>query len=171
MAFAFGRDRIAAAEQGGGTQLWEVAGDKSPPRELAPKLMPGGGLTPYSLAFSPDGKLLCMGAQSGTLIWKVTDKDRKEPWLARHGAAGRIVGRAAFTPDGQTVVTAYRGDWPAMYVWKPDTPEDKDRAMGVPRPISSFALACDGRHVAVGTDQGTVYILRLSFPPLRPPAR
>jgi WD40 repeat protein len=133
--------------------------------------MTAGGLTPYSLAFSPDGKLLCMGAQSGTHIWKLTDKDQVKPWLARHAVAGRIVGRAAFTPDGQSVVTAYRSDWPAVYVWKPDTPENMDRSFGVPRPVCSFALACDGRHVAVGTDQGTVYVLRLSFPPLRPRAR
>ena len=123
------------------------------------------------MAFSPDGKLLCLGGQSGTHIWKLTDKDQTRPWVGRHAVAGRVVGRAAFTPDGQSVVTAYRGDWPAVYVWKPESPEDKDRVLGVPRPVYSFALAADGRHVAVGTDQGTIYILRLSFPPLRPPAR
>src|SRR5262249_3767983 len=109
-AFAFGRDRIAASEQGGGTHLWDLPGNQDPPRELAPKLKTGAGLTPYTLAFSPDGKLLCLGSQSGSHLWTLNDKGRKEPAVARHAAAGHVVGRAAFTPDGKIIVTAYRFD-------------------------------------------------------------
>jgi WD40 repeat protein len=158
---------MAAAEQGGGVHLWDLGGSQDQLREWALKLKTSGGLTPYSLAFSPDGKLLCMGAQAGSLIWKLTDRDRQEPWVGRHGVAGHIVGRAAFTPDGKKVVTAYRHDAPTVIVWEPDAPEDKDRRVYLPRHVSSFSLACDGRHVAVGTEEGMVYILRLSFPPLR----
>src|SRR5262249_51553295 len=64
-AFAMGRNRMAAAEPGGGVHLWDLRGSQDP-REVV-KLKPAGSMTPYSLAFSPDGKLLCMGAQSGTL--------------------------------------------------------------------------------------------------------
>jgi WD40 repeat protein len=171
LAFAMGRNRMAAAEQGGGVHLWELGGSQDPPRASTLKLKTSGGLTPYSLAFSPDGKQLCMGAQSGTLIWKLTEKDRQEPWMGRHGVAGHIVGRAVFAPDGKKVASAYRFDAPTLMVWEPEAPEDKDRRVYLPKRPLSFALASDSRHVAVGTEDGPVYILRLTFPPLRPPAR
>jgi serine/threonine protein kinase len=125
-----------------------------------------------SMALSSDGKRLCFGTRGGTEMWGITDKARIEP-LLRH--ADRHIGHTAFTPDGKTVVSGSRGTAggsgrPIVLAWKPDSAEDKDRSWDVPD-VGGFAFASDGRHAVLLDTQGTVYILRLSDPPVRPPTR
>src|SRR4029079_6139635 len=52
-----------------------------------------------SLAYSPDGKLICVGIGGGWGVWDLTGKVPKKLVLqGGHGPA-----RAAFTPDGKKV--------------------------------------------------------------------
>src|SRR5262249_48302215 len=74
--------------------------------------------------------------------------------------------RAAFTPNGKTVVVAYfiglqiatgpdaKGNWSTRSIQLPPGPEK----------ICSFALAGGGGHVALGENKRKVYIRRLPRP-------
>ena len=165
---AFRDDKVIAAyeslEKGSGVRLMgpsQPQRDWFKPRDRA-----------ESMALSSDGKQLCFGTRGGNEMWEVTDKFRNEPRV-RH--ADRVIRQTAFTPDGKTVVSASRqavgsSGRPIVLVWKPDSAEDKDRSWDVPD-VGGFALASDGRHVVLVDTTGTVYILRLNDPPVRPPTR
>jgi WD40 repeat protein len=117
---------------------------------------------PTSLAYSPDGKLLCVGfGNGGWGVWDMTGKAPMKLRLVSQGDGARV----AFAPSGRSVVSSCI-DGRVMITdinnWKTE-PVQLPPALGS---IYSFALASDGRHVALGDNKRKVYILRLA-PPLR----
>jgi WD40 repeat protein len=169
MMLAFRDNKVIAAyESSEKGPVVRLMGPSQPPRDwFKPRNLAG------CMALSPDGKRLCFGTrEGGTEMWEGTDKVRNEPRV-RH--ADRQIGHTAFTPDGKTVVSASRGTVgasgrPIVLVWKLDSTEDKPPPWDVPD-VGGFALASDGRHVVLVDTKGTVYILRLTDPPVRPPTR
>ncbi|HZX39219.1 MAG TPA: WD40 repeat domain-containing protein, partial [Streptomyces sp.] len=96
------RSRLLAAQTEQALTLWDVA-DPAKPRRLAERGLPEGQT--YSLAFSPDGRVLAAGGEGGRLrLWDVS-----EPSAPRL-RTDRVVARTAlisltFSREGQSLVT------------------------------------------------------------------
>jgi WD40 repeat protein len=136
--------------------------EKRPPYELSP-LEKLGRTSMVSFAYSPDGKMLCVGLSGRASLWKLTGKDTREPLpliVPLPGNPGDC--RVAFTPNGKRLVSSFASGH--VLVFETDSRE-KSEKWAVSQGIDSFALAADGRHVALGNKKGKVYILRLSSLP------
>jgi WD40 repeat protein len=90
-------ESVRAAEV---VHLWDV-GDPSRPRELV--LPEGRRLGVASLAFSPDGRLLALGRDSGAIdLWDVTHPSMVRPLSTLTGHGGRVRS-LAFAPSGHVL--------------------------------------------------------------------
>jgi WD40 repeat protein len=88
------RTRLASGGADGLVKIWDWAKG-----ELLTKLE-GQGENVQKVAYSPDGTLLATGSQSRVMIWDATTFQPLPPLSTTGG------GFVAFTPDGQTLVTA-----------------------------------------------------------------
>ncbi len=144
-------------------QIWSAA----PPEPHSIASIAGNGWPISSLAFSPNGKILAAGTNSGTRVWDITDA------VPRLLSAGKPIERSygfsmAFTPDGKRIVAAdqiadwsgKKASWPAVCVYDVATGA---RLHGWEMTVPSWAIAMapDGRHVAVARRDGLTLILRL----------
>jgi WD40 repeat protein len=108
------------------------------------------------VAFTPDGKGLAAGSGGAIHLWDLTPRVPRERlvlkvsdnWdhpLFRFDATGRrlvsLTGRRVAVWDTATGKALHAWDWPLQ--------------------CRSVAFAHDGRHLAVGNSNGTVYVLRL----------
>jgi WD40 repeat protein len=119
-----------------------------------------------SLAFSHDESILAIGVErlvSGNrLISEVKLFDPIEgkdiAILAGIGSSHRLV----FSPDDRTLVSADRSG--QVILWTIDS-RSKSREWRLPGPVLGVAFAPDGKHLALGNGNGTIYVLRLDQPP------
>lgn len=122
---------------------------------------------PYieQLGFSPDGKLLVEGDDSGNLrMWNVTDPARPRGVATIHNSAGEVIG-FSFSPDGNLLATA--------------SSDAKVRIFDVRRPAHAKLLATlggftsyaydtaftpNGRTLVAGSAGGTIRMWDVSDP-------
>jgi WD40 repeat protein len=98
VAFSPDGKRLASASSDGTCRVWDVAGQK----EI--RALRGNGRTLEAVAWSADGKRLAAAGDDEVLVWDAdTDADRYE---LRYTLNSPGKGLLAFTPDGQTLVTA-----------------------------------------------------------------
>lgn len=114
------------------------------------------------VAFSPDGKTLAVHGDGGTVqLWEAAgDKLRERIKLPGHPLPKQdgTVNAVVFTPDGKALATA--GKDGKVVIW--DTASGKAlHRWTMPGEIKALALAVDGRHLAAGGSDGTIYLLRL----------
>jgi WD40 repeat protein len=117
---------------------------------------------PSSISYSADSKMLAVGIGEGWGLWDMTGKVPKKLRLVGGGAVTRV----AFSPNGKTVVSSF-GDGKVMVT---DVSNWKTEPVPLPARLESthsFALAPDGRHVALGDGKRKVYLLRMSPAPGR----
>ncbi len=112
-----------------------------------------------TLAFSPDGKTLAAAGNDKRVRLFDAANGRERSSLPGHDSAVSFV---AFTPDGKQLISA-GADGKVIVRDSGDGRELK--TLNVPLPITVAALAGDGRHLAVGHIDGTIYLLRLAEPP------
>ena len=136
-------------------RLWDVPGQ----RQLQ-RFQLGTTLPMASVAFSPDGRLLAFttGDEGTVRIVDVRSSPLKEgtPLAKAHGSYAWAV---AFSPDSKVLATA--GQDGRLALWDPITAK-LIRDWQLPGPAYCLAFSADGRHLAVGNANGTLYILRLS---------
>jgi WD40 repeat protein len=84
----------------GSVHLWDTAA-------RAAVALPGSPGRPAKLAFSPDGSVLAAAGRAELLIWDTATRQILD--IGRGQARDTVISDAAFSPDGQLVVTAEGG--------------------------------------------------------------
>jgi RNA polymerase sigma factor (sigma-70 family) len=99
----------------------------------------------HSLAFAPDGKVLALGTQDGTVLLWPSDQaaNAKEKQLSVEKAA---VDALAFTPDGKRLVTAGDGN---VRIWDVATGKQVVESVDWSRGKRDIAVSPDGKFVAI----------------------
>ncbi|GHJ41675.1 WD40 repeat domain-containing serine/threonine protein kinase [Streptomyces sp. TS71-3] len=135
-------------------RLWNVAGHR-PTASLNQRDEVGNEFGVRQVAFSPDGKLLAAGDETGKVgLWDV-DRQRM---IRYFGGIGDVNG-VLFSPDGKTIIS---GD-PAgeAYLWDVHSPkgEEGQRAyITQGHGVTGLALSPDGKLLAAaGDDPDSVY--------------
>ena len=111
------------------------------------------------LAFTPDGRLLSGGEDKTVRLWDV-DGAKVVRELKGHTTADTppATKALAFTPSG--TVLASGGQDRRLILWDVKTGV-KQREWHLEGEVRALAFAPDGRHLVVGNDDGTLYVLRL----------
>jgi WD40 repeat protein len=114
----------------------------------------------WCVAFSPDGKTLAAGLESGEVrLWDVAAR-REVARLGGHGGRVRWLG---FHPDGRSLVVAGGFADNVVYVYDLATRTLQDRLSGHGSAVLSGAWRADGRLlITAGATDGTVRLWDLS---------
>jgi len=116
----------------------------------------------YSIVYTPDGlQLYSAGADGMIKLWKVADggfvKDFVDPSL-REKSQRDFINQIRLTPDGGKLLAAGNGGW--MTVW--NTSDGKlIHSQKFPTGLYGLAVSPDGKSVATGNQNGTVYVIKM----------
>ncbi|MDA8047345.1 MAG: helix-turn-helix domain-containing protein [Actinomycetota bacterium] len=154
---------VAAANSAAQVQLIKVA-DPRHPQMLGTTLGQG---RPFieQLSFSPNGKLLAAGDDSGQLLlWDVTHPTRVRLDAIRRDTKGEVLG-FAFSPDGRLLADAATDDKVRIYdVADPARPTLLATLSGFSDYAYDTAFTPDGRTLIAGSADGTVRLWDISNP-------
>jgi hypothetical protein len=135
-------------------RLWDLADGKE-------RCSFNSYISSFTLAFSPDGKVLASGdaSQDGPLVrlWDVATGRE----LQRHAGHGEYVAAVAFSPDGKLVASGagsggYRDN--SIHIWEAATGRLIHHFEGQHSTIDSVAFSPDGLTVASGAGDSTILL-------------
>jgi WD40 repeat protein len=147
-----GKLLVAATHAGKqGLRVWDVAGNYMEERDVPPTRA-------RLVACSPTAPLAALGGDDGRVrMWDLGAARPKETAaLTAHDGAVKAL---AFGPTGTTLVSAGQD---RKVVWWDVARRAQVRAWPWPDEPRALAVAGDGRHLAVGTEDGSIYLLRLA---------
>jgi WD40 repeat protein/predicted Ser/Thr protein kinase len=125
---------------------------------LPPVPSPAGasGRPAYTLAFSPDGKILASCAGNDVILWNAADGKRMETLTAH---TDRVTG-VAFSPDGKSLASA--GVDRAVILWDLKTDQPRHTLVSHLDYVACVAFSPDSRIVASASWDGTVILWNAS---------
>ncbi|WP_329537955.1 hypothetical protein OG568_57700 (plasmid) [Streptomyces sp. NBC_01450] len=150
-----GRTLTTASSLGHGVDLWNVATGHTRKNLLAdPETSVSQDPEATTEALSPNGRILAVASQDGTLRLWDTATGRLRRSLATPSGTAAGVTSLAFSPDGRTLATG--GDDRTIRLW--DTGTGRPRATLPPLSgiVTSVAFNTDGRILAAGGQDGTL---------------
>ncbi|MEU1259609.1 AAA family ATPase [Streptomyces chartreusis] len=170
------RKLTLTTSEDGTARLWRVP-PTGAPRPLATTL-DCKGLSLSGAAFSPDGHTLALTTHApdtsepqdkstwaAMCLWDITEPEHPKPLGSGHEHHQNHINDAAFSPDGQTLVTGGNGD-DTLVVWdiaNPRRPKPKP-----PAPVSgvtSLTFLGTTRTLAVGTEETGVQLWNIDDSP------
>lgn len=156
VAFSPDSKRLAAGGLNHSVRWWDLDSDRPP--AVAPNL---GGFV-MSVAFAPDGKNLAFSAGKVVSTWNLDELVPRKPPVVKHR---KQVGGVAWSQDGKTIASV--GHDGQLILWDAATLKDRF-TWQFPAPLYAVAFAPDGRHLALASETGATYILRLAPEHLKP---
>jgi WD40 repeat protein len=146
---------VAVADVKGNVRIWHGRNSRSQ------VICRGPAESARSLTFRPDGKVLAAAGKDGRVRVYDAATGRERSSFPGHE---KSISFLAYTADGKHLLSAGREG--QIIVRENDG--SVSQTIKVPVPIYSAALASDGRHLALGHVDGTIYFLRLAaLPPQR----
>ncbi|WHT22584.1 WD40 repeat domain-containing protein [Crossiella sp. CA-258035] len=140
----------------GRTRLWDNTG-----RELSTVDAPANRLT--SAALHPTRPLLATSSELGTKLWDIT-APRAPAELVRLPGAERDIDAVAFSPDGDTLVSANGGTIQLWRLADPRQPELVTTFTSTRTTLLSAAFTRNGLTLVTGDSAGTVKLWHLADP-------
>jgi WD40 repeat protein len=108
------------------------------------------------VAFSPDGRTLVTTERANIDLWDLAQTPPRKRVL-RVDQRWERVRHMFFVPDGRLLTVSDRD----VELWDIAAGQVRYK-MTAPSEVGAVALAHDGRHLAVGNSDGTIYVLRLA---------
>ena len=112
-------------------------------------------------AFSPVGKQLAFTNEDSVTIWNLSDQKPKPLTVLRDGPKGLLVSPVtslSYSSDGKLLATAWKNR--KVIVWDVAAGQRR-QTWTMPERINSLAFAPDSRHIALGSQDGSVAVLRM----------
>jgi WD40 repeat protein len=143
---------------------WLVSGNQDPsvhlwvPEEDLELQMSGYEGKVRHLAFDHSSRWLATAGGAAACIWDCAGAgpEGREPAMLPHDAP---VCALAFQPQHGLLATAAADG--SVMLWSPERKQPLRATLRLPRPATQLAWSGDDRHLAIGSEQGLVYVLRL----------
>lgn len=155
---------LAGRRSDGSIQLWDATtghprGEPLPRRFQATPVTGGS----HGQAFSPDGRFFAFNSANGVHLYRTEPLEPVGTPLVGHG---EILPDAAFSPDGQRLLTAT--DDGRIQIWTTRDLLPDGRAIQHQGPILDAQFTPDGQRLATLSKDGTTRIWSIGKPPADP---
>jgi WD40 repeat protein len=142
---------------------WLVSGNQDPsvhlwmPETDVELQMSGYETKVRHLSFDPASRWLATSGSAEACVWDCTGAgpEGREPVMLPH--AGPVCGVAFQRQHGLLATASQDG---AVALWSPDRRQPLRATVKMPAPATGLAWSPDDKFLAIGTDQGFVYVLR-----------
>lgn len=148
---------LAAAEEATGKPAGAQILDAT--TGVSQRLLSAGNASVLALTFSPDGNRLAAGTNDrGVIVWDAASG--KELAMLKNGPRKERCDLLTFSADGRWLAGSILGKG-MIRLWDAATLTEKMALPGMGRQFRSLTFSPDGRRIAAGTQDGTLFLWNL----------